>query len=149
MRYRCVDASLQLYSPPQTTARTAEVTAITTTVDDTDVATTNEAQNNEPSNKKDQPAFEDNPGDLPADAIKSDDLKTIRKNSQDSQNRELNADQQQQQQKETESSENNQQFQNTKSYEESNNDNDKKTLESTRLLENLQMRYQKKIRKKE
>ncbi|KAJ9172715.1 hypothetical protein P3X46_015926 [Hevea brasiliensis] len=66
--------------PPQTTARTAEVTTIST-VDEPDVTSSNEVQNNEPSNKKDQPVFEDNPGDLPADAIKSDDPKTINEQS--------------------------------------------------------------------
>lgn len=63
--------------PPQTTARKAELAAISAAVDEPEVTTSNDVQNNEPSNKKDQPVFEDNPGDLPADAIKSDDPKTI------------------------------------------------------------------------
>ncbi|XP_025015625.1 probable methyltransferase PMT27 isoform X2 [Ricinus communis] len=78
--------------PPQIITRPTKVTSSSsatatannaaTLVDNADATSaTNEAQsinnNEENTDKKDQPVFEDNPGDLPADAIKSDDPKSI------------------------------------------------------------------------
>ncbi|KDP32665.1 hypothetical protein JCGZ_13663 [Jatropha curcas] len=62
---------------PQTPTRTGKVTPVSAivVVEDNDVSSSRENQNNESSSnkKEDQPVYEDNPGDLPADAIKSDD----------------------------------------------------------------------------
>ncbi|KAJ8764385.1 hypothetical protein K2173_006125 [Erythroxylum novogranatense] len=50
---------------------------------ETDVSSSTDSQKTEGSRKSDQPVFEDNPGDLPADAIKSDETKTNNENDKE------------------------------------------------------------------
>ncbi|KAH8503673.1 hypothetical protein H0E87_014806 [Populus deltoides] len=63
---------------PQTTTHVTKP-VITTTTDiaaDADVSISNEVEHTETRSKKDTHVYEDNPGDLPDDAIKSDELKS-------------------------------------------------------------------------
>ncbi|KAL3583497.1 hypothetical protein D5086_014558 [Populus alba] len=78
----CVIGVWMLTSNPQVTPQTtAHVTkpVIATTTDiaaDADVSISNEVEHTESRSKKDTRVYEDNPGDLPDDAIKSDELKS-------------------------------------------------------------------------
>nr|ALA99947.1 DUF248-1 [Populus tomentosa]ALA99959.1 DUF248-1 [Populus tomentosa] len=60
---------------PQTTNHATKSTT-TNIAADVDVSSSTEVENTESSNKKDTPIYEDNPGDLPDDAIKSDEPKS-------------------------------------------------------------------------
>ncbi|KAG6773891.1 hypothetical protein POTOM_021232 [Populus tomentosa] len=60
---------------PQTTNHATKSTT-TNIAADVDVSTSAEVENTESSNKTDTPIYEDNPGDLPDDAIKSDEPKS-------------------------------------------------------------------------
>ncbi|KAJ6353259.1 hypothetical protein OIU76_002302 [Salix suchowensis] len=71
---------------PQTTNHATKST--TNIAADVGVSSSTEVENTESSNKKDAPIYEDNPGDLPDDAIKSDEPKT----SNDSDNKEESKD---------------------------------------------------------
>ncbi|KAJ8771046.1 hypothetical protein K2173_023371 [Erythroxylum novogranatense] len=59
--------------------------AVVTNNVETDVSSTTDLHKTNASNKTDQPVFEDNPGDLPPDAIKSDEPKTNDENEKDKQ----------------------------------------------------------------
>ncbi|KAI5581432.1 hypothetical protein BDE02_07G016600 [Populus trichocarpa] len=78
----CAIGVWMLTSNPQVTPQTTTHVAkpvITTTTDiaaDADVSISNEVQHTESRSKKDTHVYEDNPGDLPDDAIKSDELKS-------------------------------------------------------------------------
>ncbi|KAG6767871.1 hypothetical protein POTOM_026760 [Populus tomentosa] len=78
----CVIGVWMLTSNPQVTPQTTtHVTkpVITTTTDiaaDADVSISKEVEHTESRSKKDTHVYEDNPGDLPDDAIKSDELKS-------------------------------------------------------------------------
>ncbi|KAG6766743.1 hypothetical protein POTOM_027915 [Populus tomentosa] len=78
----CAIGVWMLASNPQVTPQTTtHVTkpVITTTTDiaaDADVSISNEVEHAESRSKKDTHVYEDNPGDLPDDAIKSDELKS-------------------------------------------------------------------------
>ncbi|GAV72190.1 Methyltransf_29 domain-containing protein [Cephalotus follicularis] len=73
--------------PPQTQITTRNANTAATTTDDTTVSSSssinNEAHATKDTYKKDPPAFEDNPGDLPDDAIKSDEPKNNNDNKQE------------------------------------------------------------------
>ncbi|KAJ6413191.1 hypothetical protein OIU84_006068 [Salix udensis] len=71
---------------PQTTNHATKST--TNIAADVGVSSSTEVENTESSSKKDAPIYEDNPGDLPDDAIKSDEPKT----SNDSDNKEESKD---------------------------------------------------------
>nr|ALB00011.1 DUF248-2 [Populus tomentosa] len=78
----CAIGVWMLTSNPQVTPQTTTHVAkpvITTTTDiaaDADVSISNEVEHTESRSKKDTHVYEDNPGDLPDDAIKSDELKS-------------------------------------------------------------------------
>ncbi|KAG5241171.1 methyltransferase [Salix suchowensis] len=74
----CAIGVWMLTSNPQVTPQTTNhvsKSAITTTAADADVSISNVVEHAE-SRKKDTRVYEDNPGDLPDDAIKSDELKS-------------------------------------------------------------------------